>query len=57
MEAAAMPDLKVALYCFANDRVWQHNRRSRFWGEVAYQLWKRLSIAQQHKVADRYSPF
>lgn len=52
-----MPDPIVALYCLANDRVWAHNRRSRFWGGVAFRLWKRLSVEQQQKVAERYAPF
>jgi hypothetical protein len=52
-----MPDWKVALYCFANNRVWRHNRRSRFWGDVAYRMWNRLSDDERQLVADRYAPF
>jgi hypothetical protein len=47
----------VWVYCFANDRVWLHNRRSTFWGGVAMHLWQRLTPEQQDKAADRYSPF
>lgn len=52
-----MPDLMVSLYCFANNRVWRHNRRSRLWGELAFRIWQRLTAEQQRKVADRYAPF